>query len=275
MNRRTIGLPLILFLFWVIACDLSSLVSNATPAPDSVATRVAEAKAVAATLTADASIARWTPLPTDIPKPTSTQTQTSTPTSVPSTRTPAPTPTIPKGWRTYTIQQNGLTFYYPGNWTYLLGGNDPFVRTSSVMFQQKDEAGERALYVGEEKEQFQLGSSLDADVNRFAEYLIGQFSSLPSKTEMDAGGLARRFAVSSSGGVASTLSKGIWDDGVHSGVFSEFSIRRSDSLSNYAFFVALRVDNKTVHIAWVRSQQNTDTPLETLKILSASINLKR
>ncbi|MDE3091615.1 MAG: hypothetical protein KGJ80_19770 [Chloroflexota bacterium] len=249
MKHRAIGFPLILFLFWVISCDLASLVSSATPAPDSIATRVAEAKAVAATLTVDASIARRTPLPTDTPRPTSTQTQTPTPTSVPSTPTPVPTPAIPKGWVVYTI--TNYTFSCPGEWR-LFTPLTPGTISPGLLFHQKDARAERMIYVGAEEKRFQFGPSLDTDVNRFVEDRVRK-SSAPTDI----------------------LGKGLWNDGVHVGVYAETVERPANGSSNYWFQIALRVEDETVEIAWVRFSAETDTPRETLTTLSASIRLRR
>jgi len=82
-----IGLALVLLL----GVKCSALQPVATP--DRIATRVAEEKAVAGTLTAEAPKATLTPLPMETPKPTLTQTPTATPTAspIPPTETPKPT----------------------------------------------------------------------------------------------------------------------------------------------------------------------------------------
>lgn len=106
MNNRISALLLVLFLFLIVACELSSVVPVALPTPDSIASRVAEAKSVAATLTAEVPTAMPTPLPTETSKPRSAQTPMSTLTQV--VPTPAFTPT--RG----VVQSSAQTVTYSG-----------------------------------------------------------------------------------------------------------------------------------------------------------------
>lgn len=81
-----------LFVLVLLAVSLIACGASPTPAPDAVATRVAEIKAVAGTLTAEAP-AR-TRIPTDTTTPTSAATPTPTLTNTPPpTNTPGPTGT--------------------------------------------------------------------------------------------------------------------------------------------------------------------------------------
>jgi hypothetical protein len=98
------GMSLLILVFWILACELTSLVPVVAPTPDSIATRVAEAKAVAATLTAEApTVTRTlTPVP---PTATFTPTPTRTPTNTPSPYTEG----MPVSNGTFTITVSSKT----------------------------------------------------------------------------------------------------------------------------------------------------------------------
>lgn len=108
---------------------LSSCRSRVVSTPDRIATGVAEAKAVTATLTSEVStISGKTQVPTKTPylkSPTATSTKTKTPTAKPSpspklTATEPPSQArVPAGWKLFTGK--GLEMYLPAGWQ---GGTD-------------------------------------------------------------------------------------------------------------------------------------------------------
>jgi hypothetical protein len=80
-----------------MACEVSSLVPTITPSqtPDRIATRVAEDKAVAATLTADASKMKQIALPTETREVISARAPSLTPTPILAAQTPILSPVAP------------------------------------------------------------------------------------------------------------------------------------------------------------------------------------
>lgn len=111
----------------VVVALLAACGTPPEPTPDAVATQVAQAQAVAATLTAlvptatatlpptatSAPTATFTPTLSPTPSPTATQTPTPAPTSTPApTKTPTPTPTPPVG-----TKANPLPFGQTGSFS--------------------------------------------------------------------------------------------------------------------------------------------------------------
>ena len=231
----------LVFVFVLAAC------SGNPPAPtvDVSAVRTEAAQAVFATQTASVPTltntpeATATPKATVTPQPTNTPKPTVTPTSIP-TETPLPAVEIPDGWTPYTAVTERFSLAYPSNWT--VSDEQPTVVSfRPTLFS--------ALVVGYDG--FAFSDSPENEVDSWFEHV--------AKDERNS---------------ITNPKKGIWDDGVHKGVFAEYA--SYDSIYDqwgYNIKIGMPSNHGTMAVSYFRTltKSESDDVRDVLRKLSATI----